>query len=115
MVAERGNETVKSERTSSLITVARARVWASEGWQVTITDDEGKSSRLQSLRICWRLNRREASPARRYQCFDLISLFQHDLFGKPVPTFPDHALDAQIIGIAGALETGHCFRKFVEG
>jgi hypothetical protein len=21
-----------------------------------------------------------------------ISLFEHDLFGKPVPTFPDHAL-----------------------
>jgi hypothetical protein len=24
---------------------------------------------------------------------DLISLFEHDLFGKPVPTFPDHAVD----------------------
>jgi hypothetical protein len=23
---------------------------------------------------------------------DLISLFEHDLFGKPVRTFPDHAL-----------------------
>jgi hypothetical protein len=23
---------------------------------------------------------------------DLISLFEHDLFRKPVPTFPDHAL-----------------------
>src|SRR6267142_1591392 len=23
---------------------------------------------------------------------DLILLFEHDLFGKPVPTFPDHAL-----------------------
>jgi hypothetical protein len=22
---------------------------------------------------------------------DFISLFEHDLFGKPVPTFPDHA------------------------
>jgi hypothetical protein len=22
-----------------------------------------------------------------------IFLFEHDLFGKPVPTFPDHALD----------------------
>ncbi len=42
MIAERGNETVKSERISSLITMARARVWASEGWQVTITNDEGK-------------------------------------------------------------------------
>jgi hypothetical protein len=25
---------------------------------------------------------------------DLISLLKHDLFGKPVPTFPDHALVA---------------------
>jgi hypothetical protein len=41
MIAERGNETVKSERISLLITVAKARVWVSEGWQVTITDDEG--------------------------------------------------------------------------
>jgi hypothetical protein len=23
-----------------------------------------------------------------------IFLFEHDLFGKPVPTFPDHALEA---------------------
>jgi hypothetical protein len=42
MIAERGNETVKSERISLLITVAKARVWVSEGWQVTITDGEGK-------------------------------------------------------------------------
>jgi hypothetical protein len=41
MIAERGDETVKSERTSSLITIAKARVWASEGWHVTITDGEG--------------------------------------------------------------------------
>jgi hypothetical protein len=25
---------------------------------------------------------------------DLISLFEHDLFGKPVPTFPDHAANS---------------------
>jgi hypothetical protein len=42
MIAERGNETVKSERNSLLITVAKARVWVSEGWQVTITNSEGK-------------------------------------------------------------------------
>jgi len=24
----------------------------------------------------------------------LYLLFEHDLFGKPVPTFPDHALEA---------------------
>jgi hypothetical protein len=42
MIAKRENETVKCERISLLITVAKARVWVSEGWQVTITDDEGK-------------------------------------------------------------------------
>ena len=43
MVAERDNETVKIERTSTLVIVAKARIWASEGWQVVITDAEGKS------------------------------------------------------------------------
>jgi hypothetical protein len=43
MIAERDNETVKVERQSSLIIVAKARVWASEGWQVVITDADGKS------------------------------------------------------------------------
>src|SRR6267142_1350255 len=27
---------------------------------------------------------------------DLISLFEHDLFGKPASTFPDHALDRDL-------------------
>jgi hypothetical protein len=43
MIAERDNETVKIERESSLIIAAKARVWASEGWQVVITDEDGKS------------------------------------------------------------------------
>ena len=43
MVAERDNEKVKVERQSSLIIVAKARVFASAGWQVVITDEEGKS------------------------------------------------------------------------
>jgi hypothetical protein len=43
MIAERDNETVKIERKSSLIIAAKARVWASEGWQVVITDADGKS------------------------------------------------------------------------
>ena len=42
MIAERENETVKCERVSSLIVVAKARVWVSEGWDVTITDGDGK-------------------------------------------------------------------------
>jgi hypothetical protein len=46
MVAERDNETVKIERTSSFVMVAKARIWASEGWQVVITDADGKSYAL---------------------------------------------------------------------
>ena len=42
MVAARENQTVRNERASALITLANARVWASEGWQVTITDADGK-------------------------------------------------------------------------
>ena len=42
MIAERDNETVKIERTSTLVIVAKARIWASEGWQVVITDADGK-------------------------------------------------------------------------
>jgi hypothetical protein len=42
MIAEREGETVKVERESPLIMVAKARIWASEGWQVVITDADGK-------------------------------------------------------------------------
>lgn len=43
MVAERDNETVRSERVSPLIVIAKARVWASEGWQVVIIDESVKT------------------------------------------------------------------------
>jgi hypothetical protein len=43
IVAVRENETVKCERMSVLIAIAKARVWTSEGWQVVITDAEGKT------------------------------------------------------------------------
>jgi hypothetical protein len=43
IVAVRENETVKCERMSVLIAIAKARVWTSEGWQVVITDEEGKA------------------------------------------------------------------------
>jgi len=43
MVAEREGSTVSVERESPLIMVAKARIWASEGWQVVITDADGKS------------------------------------------------------------------------
>ena len=41
IVAERENETVRSERTSLLVAVAKARVWVDEGWHVVVTDAEG--------------------------------------------------------------------------
>jgi hypothetical protein len=43
MTAEREGSTVKVERESPLIIIAKARIWASEGWQVVITDTDGKS------------------------------------------------------------------------
>ncbi len=43
MIAERDNTTVKVERQSLLLIVAKAKVWVSEGWQVVITDAEGKT------------------------------------------------------------------------
>ena len=42
MVAERDNETVRIQRASALVVVAKARVWASEGWQVKIIDANGR-------------------------------------------------------------------------
>ena len=35
IVAQRDSETVTMKRNSSLIAIAKARVWASEGWNVT--------------------------------------------------------------------------------
>jgi hypothetical protein len=42
MVAQRENQTIRNDRNSALIVLANARVWESEGWQVTITDANGK-------------------------------------------------------------------------
>lgn len=43
MVAERDNEKCSFARESRLLIVAKAKVWASEGWQVVITDQDGKA------------------------------------------------------------------------
>lgn len=43
MIAERDNTTVRVERQSSLLIVAKAKVWVSEGWQVVITDADGNT------------------------------------------------------------------------
>ncbi len=41
IVAEKDNAKVKIERNSLLIAVAKARVWADEGWQVVVSDGDG--------------------------------------------------------------------------
>ena len=41
IVAERDVETVRTDRASLLIAVAKARVWSSEGWNVVVTDGDG--------------------------------------------------------------------------
>lgn len=43
IVAEKNGETWKAERNSLLITTAKARVLASEGWKVVVTDGSGKT------------------------------------------------------------------------
>jgi hypothetical protein len=43
IVAKRENETVTFEGGSVLVAVAKARVWASEGWQVTVVDGDGRT------------------------------------------------------------------------
>jgi len=52
IVAERENETVRMDRMSSLMAVAKARVWASEGWDVTIiVRDEDELAPVETDRL----------------------------------------------------------------
>ena len=52
IVAERGNETVRMDRASSLMALAKARVWASEGWHVTIiVRDQEHLASAESTRL----------------------------------------------------------------
>ena len=53
---------------------------------------------------------------------DLISLFEHDFFGKPVPTFPDHALkirpplpDRRLLDVGDVLFNGSVGRSDIPG
>ena len=46
IVAERESEIVRMKRNSSLMAIAKARVWASEGWNVTIVAGEDERPKL---------------------------------------------------------------------
>ena len=52
IVARKDEITVRSERNSLLIAAAKARIWAEEGWDVSVTDGEGNKvdrARLDDL------------------------------------------------------------------
>ncbi len=52
IVAERENETVRMDRMSWLMAIAKARVWASEGWEVSIiVRRQGISGPFESDRL----------------------------------------------------------------
>jgi hypothetical protein len=51
IVAERKDETVRMDRSSMLVAVAKARVWASEGWKVTIIVDENEIAPADTRRL----------------------------------------------------------------
>jgi hypothetical protein len=54
IVAERSNETVRMDRSSMLMAVAKARVWASEGWKVTIiVADENDTAPADMRRLAF--------------------------------------------------------------
>jgi len=51
-VAERRDETVRMDRSSMLVAVAKAKVWASEGWKVTIiVGDENEIAPADARRL----------------------------------------------------------------
>jgi hypothetical protein len=77
MVAERDNQRVTKERTSALILLANARVWASEGWQVSITDADGKE--LDSAGFENWLGPMEASPLQPLHAAPLEAPHEQDL------------------------------------
>ena len=43
IVATKEDQTVRSVRQSLLIAAAKVRVWASEGWEVVVTDGEERT------------------------------------------------------------------------
>ena len=42
IVAQKDDITLRSERNSLLIAAAKARIWLEEGWDVSVTDADGK-------------------------------------------------------------------------
>jgi hypothetical protein len=47
IVVKKDRQTVRMGRNSFLIALAKARVWASEGWDVTIVDNENAAAVIE--------------------------------------------------------------------
>jgi hypothetical protein len=47
IVVKKDRQTVTMNRNSFLIAIAKARVWASEGWDVTIVDNENAAAVIE--------------------------------------------------------------------
>jgi hypothetical protein len=62
MIAERNNQKVRKQRESALIVLANARVMQSEGWQVTIVDEDGSDFEPRAF---------EASLAKRFSWYQV--------------------------------------------
>ena len=58
IVATKEDGTMRWARQSLLIAAAKARVWTSEGWQVVVTDGEGRT-------LDWEREAQEGLQARR--------------------------------------------------
>jgi hypothetical protein len=64
MVAERDNETIRSTRASSLIAVAKARIFIEEGWKIHITDETGRTFEPAEFHLLPAVSEPDNSPAR---------------------------------------------------
>jgi hypothetical protein len=51
VVAKRDTETVRMKRNSSLVAIAKARVWASEGWNLTVVVDDEVAEVQKPLKL----------------------------------------------------------------
>jgi hypothetical protein len=49
IVAQKESETVRMKRDSSLLAIAKARVWASEGWDVTIVVNDNAPRLIENF------------------------------------------------------------------
>jgi len=63
MIAERNNEKAQSRNASLFIAAAKARVWASEGWEVVVTDDTGKKFTAAELEVLCSPDGKKSRPA----------------------------------------------------